>query len=161
MTHSRAGRDGRLARPARLCLFLDGQGHLGAAVDRVADAVGVLGGDLAVVRDREDVLALVVLVDGENLRDEAGADRVGLALNGVDGDLHSADIRPRGRLLPERLCHETGTENGICDWRGMRSRVPAPCLDPPIRPSYAPGKPAQRAGTTPMAFREGGRAPMP
>ena len=77
-------------------------------------------GDLAVTGDREDVFAVFVLVDGEDLGDEAGADRVGLAGDRVDGDLHSADIRPRGRALPERLCHGTGTESGICDWRGMR-----------------------------------------
>ena len=74
------------------------QGHLGAAGYRVADAVRVLGGDLAVVGDREDVLAVFVLVDGEDLGDEADADRVGLAGDRVDGDLHSADIRPRGQL---------------------------------------------------------------
>src|SRR6185437_6986012 len=147
------------SRPAWLCLFLDGQGHLGAAVDRVADAVGVLGGDLAVVRDREDVLALVVLVDGENLRDEAGADRVGLALNGVDGDLHSADIRPRGRLLPERLCCETGTESGICGWRECVRACARTALTPLCGRFTLRASP--RVTGWNYAFREGGRAPMP
>ena len=38
-----------------LVLFFEREGHLGAATDRVADAVGVFGGDLAIVGDGEGV----------------------------------------------------------------------------------------------------------
>jgi hypothetical protein len=71
---------------------MDGEGHLGAAGYRGADGVGVFRGDLAVVGDGEDVIALFVFADAENLRHEAGTDRVCLADVGVNGHLHSADI---------------------------------------------------------------------
>ena len=95
------GFNGRLARSQRpfwrlLGLLFGGEGHFGAARYRVADAGLVAGGDLAVIGDGEGVLPVLVLVDGEDLGDEADADCVGLAGDGVDGDLHSADIRPRG-----------------------------------------------------------------
>jgi len=98
-------------------LLVERQGHLGAAGYRVADAFRVFRADLAVVGDGEGVLTLSVLVDGEDPGDEAGADRIGLAGDRVDGDLHSADIRPCRPVSLERLCHGTGTGNGVCDWR--------------------------------------------
>ena len=79
-------------------LLVERQGHLGTAGYRVADPVRQFRGDLAVAGDREDVLAFFVFVDREDLRDETDADGVGLARDGVDGDFHSADIRPLRRL---------------------------------------------------------------
>jgi hypothetical protein len=103
---------------ACLALVLKIERHLGAARYRVADAVGQFRRKLAAIGNGEDVFAVFVFVNGEDPRDQASADGVGLARDRVDDDLHSADSRPPQEELPDGLCLKTGTGIDICDVAG-------------------------------------------
>lgn len=128
---------------ACLALVLDGERHLGAARYRVADAVGEFLRKLAVAGNGEDVFAVFVFVNGEDLRDQAYADRIGLARDRIDSDLHSADSRPPLDQLLDGLCWKTGTGIDICDLTVDGSAAPARWLDPGRGPAYAPGRPGK------------------
>ena len=68
-------------------LLLEQERRLGTAADRLPDLVGQVLWDLAVGRDVQHV----VIVGGEDLGGDSGAQRVGLAQDLVNGDPHGVD----------------------------------------------------------------------